>query len=194
MTHEYNPPTIRENTWYPGAGQKLTGRLVSVRGVAYEFAPTRALPVLNLAVPATTDGFLATTDGNGTVEMIEATMFVEVHCFPVRLLDEVETVRPRLGELVEITTDFQLVGGFLVYAVTAGGRWSATEHWGPDEIEAYCPFGAQPIESDAHTPGERTAVFHPVTVPDVAAEEALAGFAAANPLFVPSPTKRVAGE
>lgn len=190
---DYDPPTIRNHTWYPEAGQKLAGRLIGVRGVAYDFAPETPLPVLNLAVPATTDGFLAAPGEDGTYERIEATVFVEVHCFPARLLREIQAVRPKDGELVEITTGKLVHDGFLDYSVSAGGRYSTLEHWGPQEVEATCPFGAQPFPADAETPGERTAVFHPVSIADVAAEEAVAGLETANagnPLFVPSPKPR----
>lgn len=129
----YDPPVFHDGIWYPTRNTRVSGRLVSVTGVAYEFAPDRVIPHLNLMVPA--------AGGAG--------MVIEVHCFPERLLKEVEAVRPREGEDVEISTGGQLVRGFLTYVVSAGGRWSTAEHWAPEDAQAFCSFGAAHLHNRA---------------------------------------------
>jgi hypothetical protein len=143
----YDPPIFHDGIWYPTPNTTVKGRLVSVTGVAYEFAPDRAIPHLRLSVPTVVEDI-----GPVTTHRI-----IEVHCFPARLLKEVEAVRPREGEDVEISTGAQLVRGFLTYVVCAGGRWSTAEHWAPEDISTYCAFGAHHL----HT-GEPTQIFKPV--------------------------------
>jgi hypothetical protein len=152
----YDHPVFHDGIWYPTPNTTVKGRLVSVTGVAYEFAPHRAIPHLSLSVPVTVEDI-----GPVTTRRI-----IEVHCFPARLLKEVEAVRPREGEDVEISTGVQLVGGFLTYVVAAGGRWSTAEHWAPEDVTRTCAFGAHFL----HT-GEPTQVFSPVK-PSLSARDA----------------------
>lgn len=163
----YDAPVFHDGIWYPTPNTTVRGRLVSVTGVAYEFAPDRAIPHLRLMVPPS--GFVAAPDTEGLyhkladdrVTDVKAGLVIEVHCFPERLLKEINAARPREGEDVEITTGAQLVRGFLTYVVSAGGRWSTAEHWAPEDISTYCAFGAHHL----HTGGEATQVFRPVTAP-----------------------------
>lgn len=158
----YDLPVFRDGIWFPTRNTRIRGRLVSVVGVAYEFAPERPIPHLRLSVPAVTDGFLAAPDDDGVYHKLDATTIIEVHCFPERLLKELEAVRPREGEDVEISTGPELVRGFLTYVVSAGGRWSTAEHWAPEDISTYCAFGTAHLHAP-EAPGERTGVFQPVT-------------------------------
>lgn len=177
----YDPPTIKKGTWNPEPGEHLTGKLVSITGLAYEFAPTRPLPVLRVAVEMPVDGILAAPDETGTYSRVIPTQFVEVHAgLSERLLREVEAVRPKNGEIIEITVGHQLVDGFPEYVVCVGGRWSVAEHWGPQEIEGRCLYHAMPLDQRPEV-GERTAYLPPVAPPSTSA------------FFRPSPTPREAG-
>lgn len=150
----YDAPVFHDGIWYPTRNTRVSGKLVSVTGVAYEFAPDRVIPhlVLMVTVPSI-DGPIS---GGGAV--------IEVHCFPERLLKEVEAVRPREGEDVEISTGPELVRGFLTYVVSAGGRWSTAEHWAPEDASVYCAFGAQHLLNTQRA-AEQTSVFKPVAKP-----------------------------
>lgn len=208
VEQHYDPPTINNGTWNPAPGECLSGKLVSIAGVAYEFAPTRPLPVLRIAVEMPVDGILAAPDETGTYSRVIPTQFVEVHAgLSERLLKEVQAVRPKDGELIEITVGRELVDGFPEYVVCVGGRWSVAEHWGPETVDSRCVFSAAPAD---HRP-ERTAVMRPVTAPckhtggkhlpgcsladspaqgrasGQLADAARSGF---NPYFKPSPTPR----
>lgn len=156
----YDTPVFHDGIWYPTPNTTVKGRLVSVVGVAYEFDPERPIPHLRLSVPAVTNGFIAAPDADGIYHQVDASTIIEVHCFPARLLKEVEAVRPREGEEVEISTGAHLVRGFLTYVVSAGGRWSTAEHWAPEDISRYCAFGAQHLHTGR--PGERTSTFRPI--------------------------------
>lgn len=164
----YDAPVFHDGIWYPTPNTTVKGRLVSVTGVAYEFAPDRPIPHLNLSCPA------AMPDGDGVYRYVNTARVIEVHCFPERLLKEVLAVRPREGEDVEISTGAQLVGGFLTYVVCAGGRWSTAEHWMPEDISRTCAFGAQHLPN-SETPAERTQVFGPVTPESAAPEGSISG-------------------
>lgn len=146
----YDAPRFHDGIWYPTLNTTVRGRLVSVTGVAYEFDPDRPIPHLNLLVPA--DGILIAPGSDGVYSKVEGGRMIEVHCFPARLLKEVEAVRPREGEDVEISTGAQLVRGFLTYVVSAGGRWSTAEHWAPEDISTYCAFGAHHLKPRAADP------------------------------------------